>query len=137
MCSVIVFASNWSHFVCIFLLFFSLLQYSYSHTYNTLFLPTITYSPSEVPIMNKRTTKCCPVLSHIIPVPFDYLKAQCQLLEQPKQMHLAQAVYCWIRMSYRFGQISRSRKLEPIFNKNYVFDPKNFEISVIKKYGDA
>jgi hypothetical protein len=77
-----------------FLVFLSLLLYSYSHYHYTLFLPTITCSPSEVSIINKRTTKCCPLLSHISPVPFDYLKAQCHLLEQPKPMPLAQAVYC-------------------------------------------
>jgi len=80
--------------VSIFLVFLSLLLYSYSHSHYTLFLPTITCSPPEVLIMNKRTTKCFPVLSHISPVPFDYLKAQCHLLEQPKPMHLAHAVYC-------------------------------------------
>jgi hypothetical protein len=76
-CSVCFFiglASNWSHSLCIFLVFLSLLLYSYSHSHYTLFLPTITCSPSEVPIMNKRTTKCFPVLSHISPVPFYCLK---------------------------------------------------------------
>jgi len=136
-CSFIVFASNWSHFVCIFLVFLSFQPYSYSHSYYTLFLPTITCYPSEVSIMNKRTTKCFPVLSHISPVPFDFLKAQCHLLEQPKPMHLAQAVFCSIRMTYRVGQISRSRILEPIFNINCVFGPKNFQIPVIKMYREV
>jgi len=87
--------------------------------------------------MNKRTTKYFPVPSHISPVPFDYLKAQCHLLEQPKPMHLTQAVYCSIRMSYRFGQISRSLILETNFNIKCLFGPKNFEIPVIKMYGDV
>jgi len=80
--------------VCIFPVFLSFLLYSYSHSHYTLFLPTITCSPSEVLIMNKRTTKCFPVLSHFSPVPFDCLKVQCHLLEHPKPMRLAHSVYC-------------------------------------------
>jgi hypothetical protein len=118
--------------LCIFPVFLSFLLYSYSHSHYTLFLPTITCSLPEVLIKNNRTTKCCPVLSQINPVPFDCLKAQCHLSEHPKPMHLAHAVYCWIRMSYRFGQISRSRRLDAIFNINCAFVFKNFEIPVIK-----
>jgi len=125
-CSFIGLESNWSHSLCIFQVFLSLLQYSYSHSHFTLFLPTITCSPSEVLIMINRNTKYCPVLSHISPVTFAFLKAQCHLLEHSKPTHFAHAVYCWIRMSYRFSQISRSRTLESIFNINCVFGPKSF-----------
>ena len=135
-CSFIGLESNWSHSLCIFQVFLSLLQYSYSHSHFTLFLPTITCSPSEVLIMINRNTKYCPVLSHISPVTFAFLKAQCHLLEHSKPTHFAHAVYCWIRMSYRFSQINSSRTLQSIFNLHCLFGPKNFEIPVIKMSSD-
>jgi len=124
--------------LCVSFWYFSHSSSTVIHTLITLssFLQLHVLRP-KFPLINKRTTKCCPVLSHISPVPFDYLKAQCHLLEQTKPMQLVQAVYCLIRMTCRFGQISRSRILEPIFNTNCVFVLKNFEIPVIKMYSEV
>jgi hypothetical protein len=86
--------------------------------------------------MNKRTKNVAPtwassVQFHLIVWQYS---STCWNTVFGQDEYLAQTLYCSIQMSYRFAQISPSQILASIFNTNCVFDPKNFEIPVMKMY---